>query len=115
MESPTPRWLATAVTGLSAAACFAIASHVAAAEKPVAHTVIIEGVAYQPDALKVKRGDTVIWINKDPFPHTVTAARAFDSKDIAAGASWKYVARRAGSHSYICTLHPNMKGTLTIE
>ena len=50
------------------------------------------------------------WINKDPFPHTVTAAGAFDSHPIAAGRSWKYKARRAGEFSYICTLHPTMKG-----
>jgi plastocyanin len=26
-----------------------------------------------PDTLTVKRGDTAVWVNKDPFPHTVTA------------------------------------------
>ena len=98
-----------------ACALGATCSAAGAADKPRSYTVVIEGVAYQPSELKVKRGDTVIWVNKDPFPHTVTASGAFDSRDIAAGASWKYVARRAGSHSYICTLHPNMKGTLTIE
>ena len=65
--------------------------------------------------LVVKRGDTVVWVNKDPFPHTVTAAGAFDSHDIPAGASWKYVARKPGDFAYICTLHPNMKGTLTVQ
>ena len=85
------------------------------AGKPAGHTVAIEGVAYQPVVLVVKRGDTVAWINKDPFPHTVTAAGAFDSHDIAAGATWKHVARTAGVFPYICTLHPNMKGTLTVQ
>jgi plastocyanin len=85
------------------------------ATKPVVHAVIIESVAYEPGMLTVKRGDTVVWVNKDPFPHTVTAAGAFDSRSIAAGASWKYVARKAGRYAYICTLHPNMKGTLTVE
>ena len=69
------------------------------ADKPASHTVAIEGVAYQPAVLVVKRGDTVAWVNKDPFPHTVTAPGAFDSHDIAAGATWKHVARNAGSLS----------------
>ena len=40
---------------------------------------------------------------------------AFDSHDIAGGKSWKYTARKAGEYAYICTLHPNMKGTLKVE
>ena len=86
-----------------------------AADKPASHTVVMEGVAYQPAELVVKRGDTVVWVNKDPFPHTVTATGVFDSHEIPAGASWKYVARKTGSYTYICTLHPNMKGTITVQ
>jgi plastocyanin len=74
-----------------------------------------EGVAYQPAAILVKRGDTVVWVNKDPFPHTVTAAGVFDSDDIAAGASWSYVASKTGTYSYLCSLHPTMKATLTVQ
>jgi plastocyanin len=87
----------------------------AIAAAPVTHTVVIEGVKYEPETLTVKRGETVVWVNKDPFPHTVTAKGAFDSHDVAAGKSWKYTARKAGEYAYICTLHPNMKGTLKVE
>jgi plastocyanin len=86
-----------------------------AADKPATHTVVIDGVAYKPETLSVKRGDTIVWVNKDPFPHTVTAKGAFDSHDIAAGKSWKYTASKAGEYAYTCTLHPNMKGTLKVE
>jgi plastocyanin len=86
-----------------------------AADKPATHTVVIEAVRYDPETLTVKRGDTIVWVNKDPFPHTVTAKGAFDSHDIAAGKSWKYTARKTGEYTYICTLHPNMKGTLKVE
>ena len=86
-----------------------------AAGKRVIHTVVIEGTNYAPATLTVKRGDTVVWINKDPFPHTVTAKGVFDSHDIAAGRSWKYTARKAGEFAYICTLHPTMKATLKVE
>lgn len=87
-----------------------------AAGKPATHTVIIKATSYAPLELTVKRGDTVVWMNEDPFPHTVTATGgAFDSKSIAAGASWKYKARKAGDYAYTCTFHPNMKGTLKVE
>ncbi len=87
----------------------------AGAGKPAAHRVVIDGLKYEPGTLTVKRGDTVVWTNKDPFPHTVTAPGKFDSRDIAADGSWKYVARAAGEYAYICTLHPNMKGMLRVE
>jgi plastocyanin len=82
---------------------------------PVTHTVVIEAVKFEPETLTVKRGETIVWINKDPFPHTVTAKGTFDSRDIAAGKSWKYTASKVGEYGYICTLHPNMKGTLKVE
>jgi plastocyanin len=103
------------VCGWSAFCSAADAPAAEPAGKPARHTVAIEGVAYQPAVVIVRRGDTVVWVNKDPFPHTVTAPGAFDSHDIAAGATWKHVARTAGDFSYICTLHPNMKGTLTVQ
>jgi plastocyanin len=79
------------------------------------HAVTIDGVKYEPAAITVSRGDTVVWVNKDPFPHTVTARGAFDSHEIAAGKSWKFMPRKAGTFEYVCTLHPTMKGTLTVE
>ena len=79
------------------------------------HTVAIDGTAYVPRTIKVKRGDSVVWTNKDPFPHTVTAAGAFDSKEIAAGRTWKLVTSSVGEFAYTCTFHPNMKGVLIVE
>ena len=43
--------------------------------------------------MTAKRGDTIVWVNKDPFPHTATAKGVFDSHEIAAGKSWKYTPR----------------------
>jgi plastocyanin len=34
--------------------------------------------------LTVKNGDTVVWRDRDSFPHTVTARGAFDSHNIGA-------------------------------
>jgi plastocyanin len=87
----------------------------ASAGKPATHRVVIDGLKYEPETLTVRRGDTIVWTNKDPFPHTVTAPGKFDSHDIAANGSWKYVTRAAGEYAYICTLHPNMKGMLRVE
>lgn len=108
------RWRWAAVLALASAA--ALTSLPAGADtKPVTHTIVMHATAYAPLALTVKRGDTVVWVNKDPFPHTATAKGVFDSRSIAAGASWKYKARKAGDYTYTCTFHPNMVGTLRVE
>jgi plastocyanin len=107
---------APAIALVLAFALLAVLPAIAAdAAKPVTHTVVMDGVKYTPEALTVKRGDTVVWVNKDPFPHTVTAKGAFDSREIAAGKSWRWRARKSGDYAYTCTLHPNMNGTLKVE
>jgi plastocyanin len=80
------------------------------------HTVIIEGTRFQPESLTVKAGDTIVWVNKDLFPHTATASNStFDSQVIPAGASWKYVAKKKGEFAYGCLFHPTMKADLLVK
>ena len=83
------------------------------------HHVMMQGMVFTPAQLTVRRGDTVIWENKDLVPHTATAgpkaAAPFDSGSIAVDTSFKWVARKRGDYPYICTLHPGMVGSLTVE
>jgi plastocyanin len=80
------------------------------------HTVVIENMQFNPPQLTVHASDRIVWVNKDLFPHTVTAdAKAFDSGSIAVNGSWRYVARKKGSFAYSCTFHPTMKGKITVE
>jgi plastocyanin len=102
---------AVSATGLTGAPA-STATH----PKPTTHQVVIEAVRFDPQDLTVKVGDTVVWINRDPFPHTATAlGKRFDSHEIAAGRTWKYTARQVGIFAYACTLHPTMSGTLRVE
>jgi plastocyanin len=80
------------------------------------HTVVIADMKFFPETLAVKRGDTVVWVNRDFFPHNARAKdRTFESPDLGTNKSWRYVATKAGTFSYVCTLHPTMRGTLVIE
>ena len=110
------RYVAGAAVALSVLALDANAGQTA--RKPKTHTVVIEGTTFAPASLTVVAGDSVEWLNKDPFPHTATAttkAGGFDSQVIQSGESWKYVARNIGEFPYICTLHTTMKGTLRVR
>lgn len=79
------------------------------------HTVTIEGMKFVPATLAVKKGDRIVWNNKDVVPHTATAKEAFDSRSIAPGASWSHVAEKPGRHEVLCTFHPGMKATLVVQ
>jgi plastocyanin len=80
------------------------------------HTIVIENMNFDPPAETVRSGDRITWINKDLFPHTVTAdGKAFDSSSIGPNASWTFVAAKAGRYPYACAFHPTMKGTLVVQ
>jgi len=97
-------------------ACGTSPPSVAAAGKPMTHTVIIDASRFEPETLSVMVGDTVVWVNKDLVAHTATAKRgAFDSGLIAPGKSWKYKLKRAGEFAYTCTYHSTMDGTLRVK
>jgi len=100
-----------------AVACLACRDAAAAesASKPQTHTITIEAMQFQPASLTVHRGDRIVWRNTDLVPHTATARGTFDSGSIAPGASWAYVAEKAGALSYVCTFHPTMKATLAVQ
>jgi plastocyanin len=100
----------------AAAAALAAGVAVGATGGAATHTVVIEGVAFHPQTIVVNLGDKVVWANKDPFPHTATAAdKSFDSREIAAARTWTYVPKKKGTYGYICTYHPSMKGTLVVK
>lgn len=80
------------------------------------HVVEIEAMQFSPPILEVEAGDTVVWRNRDFFPHTATAeVKGFDSGDIRGGGSWQLKVERKGKFPYICTLHPGMKGVLVVK
>jgi plastocyanin len=79
------------------------------------HTVTMEGMKFQPASVTVKSGDTVVWQNKDVVPHTATAAGKFDSKNMASGQKWTWIAGAKGRYDYVCTYHPGMNGTVVVE
>jgi plastocyanin len=87
-----------------------------AAAAPVVHTVTIDGFEFHPPTVTVRKGDVVVWRNKDPVPHTATAKDAgLDSAEISASGAFRFTAARPGRFEYVCTLHPTMKGVLVVD
>lgn len=105
---PTALLLAVALSGAAAP--------LPAQERPRRHAVTIEAVQFSPATVEARVGDTVVWTNRDPFPHNVTAERAgWHSGDLGSGKSWRFTPHVNGVFPYVCTLHPGMKGVLVVK
>ncbi|MBI5697758.1 MAG: hypothetical protein HZC29_04565 [Thaumarchaeota archaeon] len=71
---------------------------------------------YAPSNIKVALGGTILWDNVDSAAHTATASDgSFDSGLLLAGKSFSYKFDTAGTFGYACTVHPWMKGIITVE
>jgi plastocyanin len=79
-------------------------------------TIKAAGFAFAPKSVTVKKGQKVTWTNSDPAPHNITSSDGtIKSKDFTKGQSFTYTATKAGTFNYICTIHPQMKATLTVQ
>jgi len=105
---------AAAVVGLTLTGAAASTDQAKAA--PKTYVINMQIVGFDPPELNVKPGDRVTWVNKDLFPHTATADdKAFDSQSVAPSGKWTFVAGKPGTHTYTCTFHPTMKGTIKVQ
>ena len=107
------RRAALAVAGLLVFLNVPFASPAAAATQQV----MMQNYAYSPAALTVRVGDTVTWMQHDEAPHdvvTTSAPVAFRSPQLSAGQSWSYTFRQPGTYQYYCSVHPDMRASVTV-
>lgn len=85
------------------------------AERADTVRISIEGLKYRAGRLEVAPGTTVVWVNEDPVPHTVTAEdETYDSGALEPGASWSHTFTEVGTYAYHCTPHPFMKAVVLV-
>jgi plastocyanin len=78
--------------------------------------VKIDNFTFNPQQITVKAGDTVIWVNHDDIPHTVTSkTMAFRSKALDTDDKFSFTFATPGKFDYFCSLHPHMTGTIVVE
>jgi plastocyanin len=98
----------------AAALAAALAGCAGAAARPARHDIAIRAFAYQPASEPVHAGDTLVFVNHDPVPHTATAADgAWDTGQIPANGTRTVVVGDRGIGAYRCAFHPTMTATLT--
>jgi plastocyanin len=80
--------------------------------------VSIANFIYEPKELVVMAGTTVIWVNADDVPHTVTSTASppnFDSKTLDTDDKFSFTFKAAGAFDYFCKVHPNMTGKVLVK
>ena len=102
-----PLWAA------SAGALLLVSSPAAAA--PRTFTVIIDKLKFGPLPGGLRKGDAIVWVNRDILKHSATAAdHSFDA-DLPAGSKIRIVIRHSGAIPFLCRYHPGMRGTLQVK
>jgi plastocyanin len=80
------------------------------------NTIQIKNFTFDPSTITVKAGSAVRWVNKDSVAHKLQFADAgFSTQILGASQSESHIFAVAGVYSYICSIHPSMKGTVIVE
>lgn len=82
-----------------------------------AEHITISHYSYAPASVSVASGTTVTWTNLDTVAHDVTVTRGpalFHSPMLSKGQSWSFTFTLSGPYSYICSVHPDMHGSVTV-
>jgi plastocyanin len=77
----------------------------------------MQNIQFNPKAVTVKVGQKVKWVNEDTVAHNVTSqsGETIKSSTFGHGGSFVFTPKKAGQIKYVCTIHPGMDGTLTVQ
>lgn len=110
------RTMPLAAPVLLAAGLLATGCSPGAPSAPRTVDVEIRDLQFVPGDVEVSVGDTVRWTFDDDgmFHHVEAADGSFDSEIVGEG-TFSVTFAEAGTHSYACSIHPHMTGTVTVS
>jgi len=80
------------------------------------NAVTIKNFAFSPATITIKAGQSVIWTNEDSIGHSATADdNSWDTGVLSQGQSKSITFAKAGTYTYHCSVHPNMKATVVVQ
>ncbi|NUS91880.1 MAG: copper-binding protein [Nocardia sp.] len=81
-------------------------------------TVEVEEDRFSPADITISAGDTVAWHFDGDLPHGVQGigdkAMGINSPLFEVG-DWSHTFTQPGEYRYLCPIHPDMRGTITVE
>ena len=100
---------------LFAAAAWALLSiPCPAAAAPRTYVVVIDKMKFGAMPEQLRKGDVIIWDNRDLVRHSATAKGKFDI-DLPAGKKVSARLTAAGTVPFLCKYHPGMKAVLKVK
>jgi len=73
--------------------------------------VLVDNFAFSPGVVTVRKGTTVVWINKETPKHTVTSDdKLFNSETMSVGSSYSFTFNETGTFAYFCRFHGDAGG-----
>jgi len=121
VDEPTPQAITTTGYSLAMSAVVMVglgaywASHYDSTPATSGNGVGIANFVFGPADLTVAAGDTVTWTNGDAFDHTVVATDlTFRSDNLGRDAMFQFTFDQPGTFAYVCGIHPQMQGTVTV-
>jgi len=83
---------------------------------PAAAAVSIEGYAYRPATITMRRGDRVVWTDRGRASHTVSFQRGpGDLGDVDPGERLSARFPDPGRFRFACAYHPGMRGRVIVR
>ena len=105
--------LRLALIAASSAALLSVPAPAAAAART--YIVVMDKMKFGPLPAGLRKGDTIIWVNRDFLRHTATAADHSFDVDLQAGGKAKTVLKKSGAIAFSCRFHPGMRGVLQVK
>jgi plastocyanin len=74
-------------------------------------------IKFDPEQATAGVGQEICWVNQDPIDHNAVAESGadFESELFGKGETFTATVDSPGTVEYVCTIHPGMDGTITVE
>ena len=105
-------------SGSTAAATPASSPAAGGGSTATTNAIVIQNFTFAPSKTTVSAGTTVTWTNNDSTPHDVTSTNGpgtgatvtslFTSGELAAGKTFSYTFKKAGTYYYECKIHASL-------
>lgn len=77
-------------------------------------TVAMVGSCFTPNVLRVEPGAAVTFVNRDFFPHNLSATGWGYYEDLREGDTFRVTFDEPGVYPFACTYHPAMTGAVVV-
>lgn len=85
-----------------------------AAAAPQTHVIVMDKMKFGSVPANIRKGDTILWVNRDLFRHTATAANKSFDVDLPPKTQKRMTVRASGAIPFTCKYHPGMRGVLRV-